>query len=158
MKEIIAKALTFRSKFGMIMVHHVPVTVEDKTISSATFNEKKNDFRLNGEVIKTMTLIAALKFFIETAPKHKNLTKDEAAGIMFIMGLNQSEFAKMLGLTKGTVSRILSGKLRMKKPESMLALIQLGLFIGRHLKTKKKIEIENIKIPALSSDFRDLAA
>lgn len=55
----------------------------------------------------------------------RHLTADEVSGIRLVLGLSMTELAEAVGLTKGTMSRILRGQLSMKRPESILTMERL---------------------------------
>lgn len=45
---------------------------------------------------------------------------EEIAGVRIVLGLNASQLAQILGITRGTMSKLLKGKLRLKRPEAIL--------------------------------------
>jgi 4-hydroxy-3-methylbut-2-en-1-yl diphosphate synthase IspG/GcpE len=69
----------------------------------------------------------------------KKLTADEVSGIRMILKIDGSQLAMLLGVNKGTISKILAEKIIIKTPETIILMNYL------------RMKVENPEI-----DFSDL--
>lgn len=116
-KQIRARHYHFKSKLGEGDFSGVPVWVEDRAVSTPTFEQDVHEHYLDGETIQVMSREIAKIFYMHFIKGNRTeLTPDELAGIRIIFDLNQTDFANLLAVAKGTISRAMRGGLKLTKP------------------------------------------
>lgn len=148
LKLILAKHILITSKLGEVVAKNVEVEVLDPKLTSNTFNYKKHQYIISSKITEKYCALIATQFyrehFFSVYLGHKKLTADEVSGIRIELGVNAQKLAILLGVTKGTISKILAGKISIKTPESILLMSLLKEKIdkkdlGQFL---KKLELE----------------
>lgn len=128
-KKIKAKELVITSKLGFKIAKNIEVEVFDKNLSSLNFNPQKHDYLVASDVIQKYGLLIAREFYEEVVfgvlLQKRKLTADEVSGIRIALGVDGSQLAVLLGVNKGTISKILSGKIQIKTPESIILMTYL---------------------------------
>lgn len=123
LKTIVAKTLAFESLLGSAIFANVPVSV-DADVDPETFNPETDDYALRGDVIDALSRDVAKRWFrdylrFDVDDNHErrwNLTPNELKGIMFVCGVNASEFAELIGQHKSKVSKALKGEQTLSQP------------------------------------------
>ena len=160
MKKIKVKKLFYKSNLGSNYFSDVSVWVDD-SISDRNFDEKEHEYSLDDEEASRLSRELAHKFIIKKINNNDfELTDDEVYGVRLVLGINSTEFASIIGIHKGTMSKILKGTIKMKKPECMLAMIWLIKELAHpqgyikdpnKYKNRKEDEIFNTLLKHLSS-------
>lgn len=122
-KTIEAKFLTYESAFGTGVFMNVPVSV-DSTVDLETFNTKTDDYALRGDIIQLLEREMARIWLREYLKRDVDgnhirrwqLSRDEARALAQIFGFNGTEFGRLIGQTKGKVSKIFAGEQAMSPP------------------------------------------
>lgn len=69
--------------------------------------------------------------FVEQNRSVSSLVHDEIHGILLALGVNKTEFAKLLKVTKGTVTKLVTGDLKPTAPVAQLMLIYLAAELSK---------------------------
>ena len=133
-KRIIAKKWTHLSTLGECVFYGVPIFVEDifPGASGATAAVKKGDLKVigpAGDVINIMEREVAKQWviqFVEQGRNSASITAEEVHGILLVLGISKTEFAKLLKVDKGTVTKYVGGTLKPPAPVTQLMLIYLS--------------------------------
>ena len=128
MKPAIIKTHRHVSHLGDAVFKNVPVLVDD-SFSRKEVNSKTDEYAISGDVVMRMEREVAKTWLTEKADP-RNLKADEVNAVRILCGLNQSEFASVLGLTKGTMSKVLKSRLKLRSPMSDLCLLVLAAEIA----------------------------
>ena len=134
MKKIIAKKWYEISKLGDATFTGVPVMVPDdfpaKSGAVVNVDQKKMlDTGISGDVIQRMDLEIAKKWVIEFIKRKRapsSITADEVHGILLVLGISKTDFAKLLKVDKATVTKYVAGSLTPSPPVTQLMLIYLA--------------------------------
>jgi DNA-binding transcriptional regulator YiaG len=163
-RQIVAKSITFESELGKEVFRNVPVYVDSDAITEKNFDEHIHDFYLSGDVIQKLGKMVAVSFLLRKNVSAELFTAKELSGIRMVLDLSQNEFADFIGVSKGTMSKLLKGTLKIKKPESLLCIARLGLILVYSLSPSKLKETlkfdQNIPIiePEFIDDYSKIAA
>ncbi len=149
MKTLKIKKYHFESLLGKIEANDALIVVEDGSVTSSTFEQKKHEHILDSNEIARLSLEIAKDFFSKNYQGiirgDRGLSNKEVSGIRAVLGLTATELALLLGIDKGTMSKILHGKFKMKRPECILAMERLLDELGspgyaKHLLSRKPIK------------------
>lgn len=132
MKTIRAKKINYQSYLGDAQFEHVPVLVEDG-VKAKDFDPEKDDYSLSGDIISLLEREIAkgwlgrfLKRDTDNNMTSRGVIKaDEVYGIMLVLGLKQIEFAKLLGVDKSTITRVIKGTKNLGEPSTRLCTLVL---------------------------------
>lgn len=142
-KKIKVREIDISTKIGNISAKNVEVEVLDLSLTADSFDPNKNDYLLSSKTIEKYAIKIAKDFYemnvIDIYLQKRKLTSDEVSGIRMILKIDGSQLAMLLGINKGTVSKILSGKITIKTPETIILMNYL------------RMKVENPEI-----DFADL--
>ena len=119
MKQVVKKTYRYESHLGKATFRNVPVWLVDDLTG------RTNDVALDDQVAMAMEREVAKDWLARRAEPDK-LSPQEIDAVRIIFGLNLSEFARLLRLTKGTMSKIFHGKLKLQRPMSDLCLLLLA--------------------------------
>jgi DNA-binding transcriptional regulator YiaG len=123
MKRIVAKQYEFASRLGQAIFRNVPVwLVASDKVTVKNFDQDEHEHELSGDVIQLLSREIAVSFYTTIAVNQRTLTGDEVYGIQCVLNVKQHELAQLLGVTKGTISKIVRGNMKMKRPETLLCL------------------------------------
>jgi DNA-binding transcriptional regulator YiaG len=142
-KKIKAKEIEISTKIGTIKAKNIEVEVYNCELSSDNFDPKKHDYIISSKIIEKHAIRIAKDFYetnvINIYLLKKKLTADEVSGIRMVLNIDGSQLALLLGVNKGTISKILAAKINMKTPETIILMNYL------------RMKVENPEI-----DFSDL--
>lgn len=151
-KSITAKYILITSKLGEVLAKNVEVEVFDPKLTANTFNYKKHQHLISSKVSEKYCTLIATDFyrehFFSVYLGYKKLTADEVSGVRIELGVNAQKLAMLLGVSKGTISKILSGKISIKTPESILLMSLLKEKLDKHDLGQflKKLELEELHL------------
>ncbi len=139
MKMVIAKKWHETSKLGEATFTGVPVLVPDdfpaKAGAVVNIDQKKmRDAAVDGDVIKHMDLEIAKKWAIAFDQKKRaleSITADEIYGILLVLGISKTEFAKLLKVSKASVTKYIDGSLEPVQPVALLMVIYLAAELAK---------------------------
>lgn len=160
MKKAIAKTYRYSSAFGEAVFRNVPVLVDDD-FRGKTVDPDKDDCGLTGNVIMAMEREVAKGWLRDRAdPLH--LKSREIESIRVLCGLNQTEMAALLRLTKGSMSKILKGALKLRPPMSDLCLLILAYDLTEPGSVKRDLHDDLLglvgEVPKPSFDLKRMRA
>jgi DNA-binding transcriptional regulator YiaG len=113
----------------------VPVYVEDNFPTSrkgARVALKDNDDRVvgpGGDVIGIMEREVAKQWVLRLVERERDpatIKPEEIHGILLVLGITKSDFAKLLRVSKGSVTKYIDGSLAPTPPVAQLMLIYLA--------------------------------
>ncbi len=117
------------SKLGVGTALDVEVRLLVEGVSRNNFNQDKHDHLLDSTEIDRLALAAAEDFirsnYHSILKGEQTLTEDELSGVRMVLGLNATQFAEILGIPKSTLSKMLKGTLKIKRPEAILVMERL---------------------------------
>ena len=139
MKRVIAKKWHEISKLGEATFTRVPVLVPDD------FPAKKGQVvnvdpktvpmaGVAGDVILKMDREIAKQWvinFIKAERESSSITPDEIYGILLTLGVSKTDFAKILKVHKGSVTKFVDGSLKPTAPVVQLMVIYLAAELSR---------------------------
>lgn len=130
LKSIVAKKIKFASAFGKATFHNVPVLVS-KDAAAKDFDPTKDEYLLGADIGLEMERQLAsqwFKNFFSTPDKvaKRRVHREEVYAIMQLLGVNATSFAKLIGITKGQISKILSGKQDLSLPAAICCIALLS--------------------------------
>jgi len=135
MKKVIAKTWHYVSKLGEATFSGVPVYVEDDfpTPRKGTkVSLKESDDRVvgpGGDVIGIMEREVAKQWvlsFVESGRDLASIKSEEVHGILLVLGITKTNLAKLLRVSKGSVTKYIDGSLLPTPPVAQLMLIYLA--------------------------------
>lgn len=142
-KKIKAKEIEISTKIGTIKAKNIEVEVYNCELSPDNFDPKKHDYIISSKIIEKYAIRIAKDFYetnvINIYLLKKKLTADEVSGIRMVLNIDGSQLALLLGVNKGTISKILAAKINIKTPETIILMNYL------------RMKVENPEI-----DFSDL--
>jgi hypothetical protein len=142
-KKIKAKEIEISTKLGTTKAKNVELEVLDSSLTSDSFDPSKHHYLLSSKTIEKYAIKIAKDFYemnvIDIYLQKKKLTADEVSGIRMILKIDGSQLAMLLGVNKGTISKILAEKIIIKTPETIILMNYL------------RMKVENPEI-----DFSDL--
>lgn len=125
-KTFKAKSYRHTSYLGELIIKDVNIELLESGITKETFDSNKHEHLIDANEVERMERLVGLHFvqdnLVAIVKDARKLSEDEVYGIQLITGLNATQFATLLGIHKGTLSKILKGRLEMKKPERILAM------------------------------------
>jgi hypothetical protein len=147
MKRIVAKNYRFASILGIADFRNVPVWVEAKEeITGKNFDQKLHDHELSGDVIQLLSREIAVRWYSQLQEGHL-LTAKEIYGIQCIFGVKQIELATLLGITKGTISKLIKGSMKIRRPEAILCIELLKNELLRPGYVRARLEFRKESLP-----------
>ena len=142
-KKIKAKEIEISTKIGTIKAKNIEVEVYNCELTPDNFDPKKHDYIISSKLIEKYSIRIAKDFYetnvINIYLLKKKLTADEVSGIRMVLNIDGSQLALLLGVNKGTISKILAEKINIKTPETIILMNYL------------RMKVENPEI-----DFSDL--
>ena len=146
MKTIILKKFKYQSVFGEKTFEQVslriPPQLNNRKIRSIDDLEGK-EYNIPASELKRMERDLALDFFskhyLSILNGERTIFVDELKGIQDILEVNRSEFGKLLGLHKGSVTNLFKGK-SMKSTLSILIMERLGMELARPGSARNMLE------------------
>ena len=122
----LAKNYEMETKLGTGVTNDVQVRSLVDNVCRDNFDQKKHEHLLTSASIEKLMRAAAESFvklnYVAIAKGEKVLTADEVSGARLLLGLNATNLAASIGLSKGTISKILRGTMTLKRPESILLM------------------------------------
>ena len=119
-----AKEYRLETYLGDGVAKEVKVKLLVDGVTRSTFDQDKHEHLLDSGEVERLSLAAAELYvkshYLPILKGEKQVTADEIAGVRIVLGLNASQLAQILGLTRGTMSKLLKSKLRLKRPEAIL--------------------------------------
>lgn len=157
-KRVIAKKWHHLSNLGEGDFSGVPIFVDDDhpAESGSVITVRSSDRRVigpAGDVIDLMEREVAKKWvidFVESGRKRSSISAKEIHGILLVLGLNKSDFAKLVSVTKSTVTKYVLGTLKPTEPVGQLMVIYLAAELTKPGAIKKLLENEDILIHGTS--------
>ena len=139
MKVVIAKKWHETSRLGEATFTGVPVLVPDdfpaKAGAHVNIDQKKmRDAAVSGDAIQRMELEIAKKWAISFDEKKRplaSITPDEIYGILLVLGISKTEFAKILKVSKASVTKYIDGSLKPVPPVAFLMVIYLAAELAK---------------------------
>jgi len=137
MKKTTVSNYRYQSVFGEMVFDEISVQIPDtcdpRKIRRADALEGI-DYSLSVSEIKKMERDLALSYFSKCYRVimlgERTISVEELKGIQDILNVNRSEFGKLLGLHKGSVTNLFKGK-AMKPSLCILIMERLGMELGR---------------------------
>lgn len=110
MKKIKVKQYTIPTKFGDFNAKNVEILVYDEKLTHSNFNVSKHDHAISTQDALIAERQAAEKFLCENYKNIRIGTKalgpEELTGIMYVCELKAVQFAQLLGISKGQMSKL----------------------------------------------------
>ena len=139
MKSVIAKKWHEVSKLGTATFLRVPLIVPDdfpaKRGQIINIDPKKVPMAgVAGDVILKMDREIAKQWvinFVKTGRETSSITADEIYGILLTLAASKTDFAKLLKVHKGSVTKYIDGSLKPTAPVVQLMLIYLAAELSR---------------------------
>lgn len=134
LKTVVAKRWTHVSVFGSAEFSRVRIVVEADFPGrrGQILSIREDDPRvagLDGEVIHQMEREVAKRWILDFAKQNRALSSlkpREIQAMRWTLGINQSDFAKLLGVSKGSITKYMKGSLKPTAPVATLMLIFLA--------------------------------
>lgn len=137
MKKVIVNEFKYRSVFGEDSFDAVSVLIPDECDPRKIRKGEALvdlDYSVPANEIKRMEREMALRFFSNAYRSIMNdertISVEELKGIQDLLEVNRTEFGKLLGLHKGSVTNLFKGK-AMKTSLCILIMERLGMELGR---------------------------
>jgi len=117
--------------FGDSIFSNVLVTVDSESgdVAAESFDPESTEYYLPAETITYLGLESARRFLNERTSEivsgRYSLSLDQLRMVQNCLMVNRSEFADLLGMHKGTITRIFSGELALQKDVQMLIVQRL---------------------------------
>jgi DNA-binding transcriptional regulator YiaG len=147
-KRIKLKTFEHESLLGVKVFKNVAAWIYEN-VDLSNFNPEKDEYFIDDKETMRLEREVAQSFVSrKLQEKTLELTAEEVSGIRMVLGLNATEFAKIIGITKGTMSKILRGTIKMKRPECILALMWLIKELDSDtgfIKPQEKVKASNRK-------------
>jgi hypothetical protein len=125
MKKIKVKQYTVPTKFGDFSAKKVEVLVYDEKITQSNFDVRKHEHAISTEAALAAERQAGEQFlgnnYKSIRVGSKVLNSAELAGIMLVCDLRAVQFAKLLGVSKGQMSKLLKSS-KIPKTVSIAAI------------------------------------
>jgi DNA-binding transcriptional regulator YiaG len=158
MKTVIAKKWPEISKLGKATFTGVPVMVPDdfpaKKGQAVNIDPKKVPMAgVAGDVIQKMDREIAKQWIIDFIENHRDaasITSDEIYGILLTLGVSKTDFARLLKVHKGSVTKYVDGSLAPTPPVAQLMVIYLAAELTREGAVKAILEEEMTLIQGLT--------
>lgn len=130
LKTVIARKYTETTHLGSMVFDYVPVMVDEsfKAKPGAVVSLKKGDeFSVGGDVIRKTSKVIAIAWLKKKVEKNElSMTPEEFYGVMVELKLNMTQVAEILGVAKGTISRMASGDLKVSKSQAGMLMVLLA--------------------------------
>ena len=158
MKTVIAKKWHEVSKLGEATFTGVPVMVPDdfpaKKGQTVAIDPKKVPLAgVAGDMIQKMDREIAKQWVIDFIERHRNaasITPDEIYGILLTLAVSKTDFARLLKVHKGSVTKYVDGSLAPTPPVAQLMVIYLAAELTREGAVKAVLEEEMALIQGLT--------
>lgn len=158
MKTVIAKKWHEVSKLGEATFIGVPVMVPDdfpaKKGQIVNIDPKKVPMAgVAGDVIQRMDREIAKQWiidFVESGRDAASIMPDEIYGILLTLDVSKTDFARILKVHKGSVTKYIDGTLKPTPPVAQLMVIYLAAELTREGTIKALIEEDTALIHGLS--------
>lgn len=158
MKTVTARKWHAVSKLGEATFVGVPVIVPDdfpaKRGQIVDIDPKKVPLAgAAGDVIQAMDREIAKQWvidFVETGRDGPSITADEVYGILLTLAISKTDFARILKVHKGSVTKYIDGTLKPTPPVAHLMVIYLAAELTRAGTIKALIREESALIHGLS--------
>ena len=165
MKKVKVPKLAYENALGSIVVKDIEVLLDEDDYKAYKAGQKCEDldYGLSGRTIERVERILAIGFFrnqyaVIFRGKYQ-LNVDEIVAIQELMGLNNQEFATILGVDKGSFSNILKrGKL--SRSVGLLVIERLGMELSMPGSSKRLVDHNatigkaNLKVTKEINDVR----
>lgn len=130
LKSITVPKYLLKDDFGEYECYRVEVLVDaGSPVSADEFDQVDHEHYLADDVLARLSKEIAQRFLNENykyiLQGKRELTARELNGIRAYLGLNGSQFARLLNLTKSSVSRIIAGKQALQADTMLLAVEKL---------------------------------
>lgn len=137
MKTVTVNHFKYQSVFGEKTFSAVTLSIPDNLNSRKIRSQQDlegQDYSIFVSELKRMERELALDFFSKfyrpILNGERTISVPELKGIQDILDVNRSEFGKLLGLHKGSVTNLFKGK-AMKSTLCILIMERLGMELGR---------------------------
>ena len=164
MKIIIAKKWRAVSLLGEAIFTGVPLLVpEDFPAEKGQIVsvERKNllaAIGVSGEVTQKMDREIAKQWvidFIDNKREGASITPDEIYGILLVLGISKTDFAHLLRVHKGSVTKYIDGSLKPTAPVAQLMVIYLAAELTKKGRIKTLLQKESGLIYGLNLTVPD---
>lgn len=130
LKTIVAKRIEFASALGKATFHNVPVLVS-REIVVKDFDPKRDEYLIGADIALEMERQLASQWFKGFYPTPDRVAKrrihrEETYAIMQLLRINATTFAKLIGITKGQISKVLGGKQELSLPAAICCIALLS--------------------------------
>ena len=158
MKTVIAKKWHEVSKLGEATFTGVPVMVPDdfpaKKGQVVNIDPRKVPLAgIAGDLIQRMDREIAKQWIIDFVERRRDagsITADEIYGILLTLGVSKTEFASILRVHKGSVTKYIDGSLKPTPPVTQLMVIYLAAELTKAGAIKALIEEAGALIHGIS--------
>ena len=158
MKIVIAKKWCEVSLLGSATFTGVPVMVPDhfpaKKGQVVTIDPKKEPLAgVAGDVIQKMDREIAKQWvidFVERQRSSSSITSSEIYGVLLTLGISKTEFARLLKVHKGSVTKYIDGTLRPTPPVAQLMVIYLAAELTKEGTIKAVLQEGRVLINGLT--------
>ena len=136
MKTIVLKNYHYKSIFGSTLMVDINVCLDDESYDSYLNdgNIENYDYGIPGDEIRKVELQAAKQFlvakFIAVLRGEADLTSGDFKAIQTFVNVNQSDFALLIGIDRGSYTNLLRRE-ACSRPTALAALEMLGREIRR---------------------------
>lgn len=145
MKKIKIPTFEYKNSLGSVTLKNMEISLETEAYEKYKdgFDLEVLDYGLSGRVIEKAESQIAVKFFKtryrEILNDKYQLKVEELVAIQDLMGLNNIEFATILGVDKGSYSNIIK-RGKMSHPVGLLAIERLGMELSRPGSAKRLVD------------------
>ena len=155
-----AKEYRLETYLGDGVAKDVLVKLLVDKVTRNTFDQDVHEHLIDSVEVDRLSLAAAESYvkshYLPILKGEKQVAADEIAGVRIVLGINASQLAQILGVTRGTMSKLLKGKLRLKRPEAILLVerviteLQTPGYWKRYFTDKKSKDALRANIPEAS--------
>lgn len=147
--NIVEKKYKYKNPLATLIVDEVTIGVSQ--------NGRRS---LSAAEIERLSRLAAIQYFQDNykralTDEEFSISPAETIAIMAFLKVNQTEFGILIGCKKAKISKIISGKQEISRPQALLVLERLGMEIGRPGSIRKIIGDKDTIVKEAMADVTD---